>query len=187
MFKLITPKFILLGLYTLVSSVTAEVAEEIKPYGPELFEVEDTSTKVKVFAFIKADVKLSVKGLTLKDGFLKGYYFLTVPMKDSKNEMGIISLELDKSPEKYIQHGGKMDGTGTCLAGDGRPLRILEAKIVPNKDNCYRGKLHLQVDTTERVLNFVSDYTIDRKMLAEIDSIEVALINNEVVVDDSNL
>lgn len=184
MFKLLS----LIFATALLSSslLTAnEPTEELKPYGPQLFDVADASTKVKVFAFVSAEVRLEVKGLTLKDGCLKGYYFLTVPMKESKNESGVITLNLTNSPIEYIEEGGKMAGTGECLIDDGRPTRILKAEIVPNSPTCLTGKLHLQVDTTERVLNFVTDYTIDRDKLSAMDIEGLAAVG--IVPQDSNL
>lgn len=133
----------------------------------DLFDTEVSPIRIQIdsthtYVFV-AKVSLSISDLVLKDGALVGTYHIRVPMKPSKNEWGIMELPLEKSKivEHYMEKGGILEGTGESVK-ENQPTRIIACEIKPSSEGAMYGDLALEIDTGERVLNFVSEYKIER-------------------------
>ena len=125
---------------------------------PIRIKIESTHTYVLV-----AKVSLNISDLILEDGALVGTYQIRVPLKPDKNEWGILRLPLEKSKivEHYMEQGGILKGTGES-AKSNQPTRIIACEIKPANKGAKYGDLALEIDTGERILNFISGYKIQR-------------------------
>lgn len=161
-------QYTLLGL-SLCLGTMLRAEETEKPPLEGIIEIEDTSTTVALVA----SVHLSVGKLEMRGGKLTGNYSTRVPLRTSKNEDGLILLDYEHGFEHLKAHGGTLEGVGTCpeKPGEERPIKCV---VIPDDDNPMIGKIELDISTTERTMNFVSNYRI-----LKIDDNELAAIPSE--------
>ncbi len=118
-------------------------------------EVADTSTYVRV-----AKVNLNVGTMSAAGGDLIGTYSIKVPMMESKSEEGRITLPLGKGLKTYLENGGTITGKGVSSKDIADNQRKIEARFSPYDAEAKQGKIHLTIETSLRVLEFDSTYTL---------------------------
>jgi hypothetical protein len=126
---------------------------EAVPEGPRI-DVADSSTRVLI-----AKVHLNVGSLRLEEGALVGNYALDVPLVPKKSEGGTLSLRFDTSIDLLLREGGKLRGTGHSFKED-KPPRTIIATIHPPENEAPKGRLDLEIDVGERVIEFETSYHV---------------------------
>lgn len=133
--------------------------------------IASTFTQVEqkiLFGTIKTRVDLDIGRLTLIDGFLEGTYRVkidedTVPAPfrfdaKSKNEMGQISLPFNDSFTEFSTTGGILKGQGYCIEKD--KSRDITCEVIPDADSTETGTIKLTINTGDRIMDFVSEYSV---------------------------
>ncbi|MGC1480423.1 MAG: hypothetical protein WA771_07960 [Chthoniobacterales bacterium] len=145
----------MIAIYALGLSALAGRTAHAAPDAISAVEVADTSTRVQV-----AKVSLSVGTMTARDGNLVGTYSITVPLMESKSETGQIVLPLTKNLASYVQDGGSLTGTGVSAKDSEDGNRKIEARFSPVDPATNQGRINLQIQTSQRTLEFDSTYRI---------------------------
>lgn len=136
-----------------VGSPPGPPALEAVPEGPRI-DVADSSTRVLI-----AKVHLNVGRLRLEEGALVGNYALDVPLVPKKSEGGTLRLGFDTSLEKLLREGGELRGTGHSFK-ENKPVRKIIATIYPPENEVPKGRLDLEIDVGERVIEFETRYHV---------------------------
>lgn len=118
-------------------------------------KVADTATYVKV-----AKVDLTVDTMTVHDGNLIGTYSIDVPLMKSKSEKGQITLPLSQNLMTYLENGGTISGKGVSEKEIEDKDRKIEARFSPYDSGAKEGRIHLTIETSLRILEFDSTYTL---------------------------
>lgn len=123
--------------------------------GPLVVAVADSSTYVKI-----ARVDLAVGAMSVDDGQLVGTYSIDVPLRTSKSEKGRITLPMDRALAIYLRNGGTLSGEGLSDKDLEDRKRRIEARFSPFDAETKTGRIHLTIETSLRVLEFDSTYTL---------------------------
>ncbi len=118
-------------------------------------KVADTSTYVQI-----AKVDLTVDTMSVADGNLVGTYSIDVPLMKSKSEEGQITLPLSQDLRTYLETGGTISGQGVSTKNIEDRNRKIAAKFSPYDSESKTGRIHLTIETSLRVLEFDSTYTL---------------------------
>lgn len=140
-----------------VSTSEAVPGPELKAAPSFYVRVGDTGTRVLI-----AEVRLSIGDLVLDDAeapALTGTYSIEVPLRSSKNETGGMVLPLDKSLKTYFEEGGTLRGRGISYKRPGAK-RTITCEVFPNEANPRVGRLHLEIETENRVMQFDTTYEV---------------------------
>lgn len=122
---------------------------------PLAVAVADTSTSVNI-----AKVYLSVGAMSVDDGQLVGTYSINVPLRQSKSEKGLITLPMEKELVAYLRHGGTLSGEGLSKENNPDGKRRIDARFSAFDSETKTGRIHLTIETSQRVLEFDSTYTL---------------------------
>jgi hypothetical protein len=127
---------------------------ELKGIHPLRLQIDDASCRVRL-----ATVHLQINDLNLVDGSIVGEYTIRVPLMPSKDEVGILNLNLKDSPKGYFTKGGQLKGLGYPTNKEEPPRQII-ANLSPSPQKKRNGAIQLSIDTGQRVLEFDSAYSV---------------------------
>jgi hypothetical protein len=146
------------------SDQSPEGAGEPLVPGPELeaapdfyIRVADTGSRILI-----AQVHLRIGDLVLASGnerALTGSYEIEVPMRSSKNETGGLMLPLEVDLIEYFENGGVLRGRGLSYTRPGAK-RLISCEVTPDADSPRRGRLLLEIETEQRVMEFITTYEV---------------------------
>lgn len=138
----------------LVAGIIGHPTLRAEPNAIEV-KVADTSTYVQI-----AKVDLTVKPMSVADGNLVGTHSIDVPLMKSKSEDGQITLPLSQDLRTYLENGGTISGQGVTTKNIEDRTRKIAAKFSPYDPKAREGHIHLTIETSLRVLEFDSTYTL---------------------------
>lgn len=115
-------------------------------------QLEDTHTFVGI-----AKVHLKIGQMSYANGKLKGTYDLTVPLRKSKNEQGVMAFDLKVPVMTLVDNGGTIQGEGICTVAT-ESTRMITCILTPDTALYGTGEALLVIDTGDRVLHFKTRY-----------------------------
>lgn len=116
-------------------------------------QLEDTHTFVGI-----AKVHLKIGQMTYDSGKIQGTYDLTVPLRKSKNEQGVMAFDLKVPVMSLVDHGGTILGEGISTIAT-EPARAITCILTPDTTTYGTGAALLVIDTGDRILHFKTRYT----------------------------
>ena len=102
-----------------------------------------------------AAVNLVVSELKAIDGEFVATYSITVPLRKSNNDTGLITLPIDTTINELSLSGGVLEGTARSDKPAATPNKLI-CQVLPQED---QGIL-LEITTQDNVLEFVSRFTV---------------------------